>query len=158
MRPTGGGARRYTEDVRIATREQERLQVQLFHPMGKHSCHHWKEIEEHVIRDRYMSARRARAFGLVDQILGDVSDVVKMNELYWTLRSWMKYSKKMQTVSTEIVSASDNHHLSFSNKWWDVFKFKGFNFRRDSWSKIVNFVSSNNGRQPSEFKLCAAPP
>lgn len=80
MHPTGGGARGYTEDVRIATREQERLQVQLFHLMGKHSNHTWQEIEAHFIRDRYMSAPEARAFGLVDEILGDISDVIKLNE------------------------------------------------------------------------------
>jgi ATP-dependent Clp protease, protease subunit len=80
MHPTGGGARGYTEDVRIATREQERLQVQLFHLMGKHSGHSWKEIEEHFVRDRYMSAPEAKAFGLVDEILGDISDVIKLND------------------------------------------------------------------------------
>ena len=46
MHPTGGGAKGYTEDVRIATREQERLQTQLFHIMGRHTGHNWKEIEE----------------------------------------------------------------------------------------------------------------
>lgn len=79
MHPTGGGSRGYTEDVRIATREQERLQVQLFHLMGKHSGHNWKEIEEHFIRDRYMSAPEAKAFGIVDEILGDTSDVVSLD-------------------------------------------------------------------------------
>jgi ATP-dependent Clp protease, protease subunit len=78
MHPTGGGSRGYTEDVRIATREQERLQVQLFHLMGKHSGHSWKEIEEYFVRDRYMSAPEAKAFGLVDEILGDYSDVIKL--------------------------------------------------------------------------------
>lgn len=78
MHPTGGGSRGYTEDVRIATREQERLQIQLFHLMGKHSGHTWKEIEEYFIRDRYLSAVEAKAFGLVDEILGDVSDVIKL--------------------------------------------------------------------------------
>ncbi len=33
MHPTGGGTQGYTEDVRIATREQERLQTQIFHLM-----------------------------------------------------------------------------------------------------------------------------
>ncbi|MEO7992583.1 MAG: ATP-dependent Clp protease proteolytic subunit [Chryseolinea sp.] len=79
MHPTGGGSRGYTEDVRIATREQERLQIQLFHLMGKHSGHTWKEIEDFFIRDRYLSAPEAKAFGLVDEILGDVSDVVKVD-------------------------------------------------------------------------------
>ena len=79
MHPTGGGSKGYTEDVRIATREQERLQVQLFHLMVKHSGHSWKEIEEHFIRDRYMSAPEAKAFGLVDEVLGDTRDVIALN-------------------------------------------------------------------------------
>jgi ATP-dependent Clp protease protease subunit len=79
MHPTGGGSRGYTEDVRIATREQERLQIQLFHLMGKHSGHTWKEIEEFFIRDRYLSAPEAKAYGLVDEILGDASEVVKLD-------------------------------------------------------------------------------
>ncbi len=79
MHPTGGGSKGYTEDVRIATREQERLQIQLFHLMGKHSGHTWKEIEDFFIRDRYLSAPEAKAFGLVDEILGDASEVVKLD-------------------------------------------------------------------------------
>jgi ATP-dependent Clp protease, protease subunit len=78
MHPTGGGSKGYTEDVRIATREQERLQVQLFHLMGKHSGHSWKEIEEFFLRDKYLSAPEAKDFGLIDEILGDVSDVIQL--------------------------------------------------------------------------------
>jgi ATP-dependent Clp protease protease subunit len=81
MHPTGGGAQGYTEDVRIATREQERLQAQLFHLMGKHSGHSWKEIEDYFLRDRYLNAEEAKAFGLVDEILGDTSDLVTLNHL-----------------------------------------------------------------------------
>lgn len=80
MHPTGGGARGYTEDVRIAIREQERLQAQLFHLMGKHSGHSWKEIEDYFLRDRYMNAVEAKAFGIIDEVLGDVSDVVTLGE------------------------------------------------------------------------------
>lgn len=80
MHPTGGGSRGYTEDVRIATREQERLQVQLFHLMGKHSGHHWKEIEDFFLRDKYLNAPEAKAFGLIDEILGDVSDVIQLGD------------------------------------------------------------------------------
>ena len=79
MHPTGGGAQGYTEDVRIATREQERLQAQLFHLMGKHSGHTWQEIEEYFIRDRYLNAMEAKAFGLIDEVLGDVSDIITIN-------------------------------------------------------------------------------
>jgi ATP-dependent Clp protease protease subunit len=81
MHPTGGGAKGYTEDVRIATREQERLQTQLFHLMGKHTGHSWQEIEEYFIRDRYLNAVEAKAFGLVDEVLGDTSDLIQLNKM-----------------------------------------------------------------------------
>ena len=79
MHPTGGGAQGYTEDVRIATREQERIQAQLFHLMGKHSGHTWQEIEEYFIRDRYLNALEAKAFGLIDEVLGDVNDIISID-------------------------------------------------------------------------------
>ncbi|HOY17858.1 MAG TPA: ATP-dependent Clp protease proteolytic subunit [Haliscomenobacter sp.] len=79
MHPTGGGTRGYTEDVRIATREQERLQAQIFHLMGKQSGHTRKEIEDYFLRDRFLNAQEAREFGLVDEILGDIQDLVVLN-------------------------------------------------------------------------------
>lgn len=85
MHPTGGGAKGYTEDVRIAIREQERLQVQLFHLMGKHSGHTWKEIEDYFLRDKYMSAPEAKEFGLIDHVLGDTSDVIVLNNPQLTM-------------------------------------------------------------------------
>ena len=78
MHPTTSGSKGYTEDVRIATREQERIQTQLFHLMGKHTGHSWKEVEEFFLRDRYMTAPEAKAFGLIDEVLGDASDVVTL--------------------------------------------------------------------------------
>lgn len=78
MHPTGGGAQGYTEDVRIAIREQERLQTQLFHLMGKHTGHSWHELEQFFLRDKYMTAPEARQLGFVDEILGDVNDIVML--------------------------------------------------------------------------------
>ncbi len=95
MHPTGGGAKGYTEDVRIATREQERLQVQLFHLMGKHSGHTWQEIESHFIRDRYMTAIEAKEFGLIDGILGDVSDVVQVQSGSLDVRMFATINKEL---------------------------------------------------------------
>jgi ATP-dependent Clp protease protease subunit len=85
MHPTGGGAKGYTEDVRIATREQERLQAQLFHLMGKHSGHSWKEIEDHFLRDRYMNSVEAKAFGIIDEVLGDTNDIVLLGEAQFSV-------------------------------------------------------------------------
>lgn len=79
MHPAGGGAQGYTEDVRISYREQERIQTQLFHLVGKHSGHSWKEIEEDFRRDRYMNAVEAKEYNLVDEVLGDTSDIVTVD-------------------------------------------------------------------------------
>ena len=76
LHPASSGAQGYTEDVRIAFREQERVQTQLFHLVGKHTGHNWKEIEHDFERDRYMSAIEAKTYGLVDEVLGDISDIV----------------------------------------------------------------------------------
>ncbi|MEM1137488.1 MAG: ATP-dependent Clp protease proteolytic subunit [Bacteroidota bacterium] len=78
MHPTGGGAKGYTEDVRIATREQERLQTQLFHIIGKNTGHSWKEIEDFFIRDRFLNSLEAKSYGLVDEVLGDTSNLIRV--------------------------------------------------------------------------------
>jgi ATP-dependent Clp protease protease subunit len=79
MHPTGGGAQGYTEDVRIAAREQERIQAQLFYLMGKHTGHTWREIEAYFLRDRYLNALEAKEFGLIDEVLGDTSDLIELS-------------------------------------------------------------------------------
>ncbi|MBC9797896.1 ClpP family protease [Sinomicrobium weinanense] len=78
MHPASGGAKGYTEDVRIATHEQERIQAQLFHIIGNNTGHTRKEIEELFLRDRFMSAPEAKDYGLVDEILGDIGDVLTL--------------------------------------------------------------------------------
>ncbi|MCB9267073.1 MAG: ATP-dependent Clp protease proteolytic subunit [Lewinellaceae bacterium] len=78
MHPAGGGAQGYTEDVRIAYHEQERLEKQLFHIVGRNSGHSWQKIEEEFRRDKFMNAIEARAFGLVDEILGDTEGIVTL--------------------------------------------------------------------------------
>ncbi len=88
MHPTGGGARGYTEDVRIAVREQERLQAQLFHLIGKHTGHTWQEIEAQFIRDKYMTAPEAKGYGLIDEILGDVGDVLTVRSGSVSVENW----------------------------------------------------------------------
>lgn len=76
MHPTGGGSKGYTEDVRIATHEQERLQTQIFHLMGRQTGHTWQEIEEFFLRDRFLNAVEAKDFGIVDEVVGDISELI----------------------------------------------------------------------------------
>ncbi|WP_258101914.1 ClpP family protease [Marinoscillum pacificum] len=80
MHPTGGGAKGYTEDVVIATSEQQRLQTQLFHIMGKNTGHSWKEIEEFFLRDRFLNSLEAKEYGLVDEVLGDTSSLISFKK------------------------------------------------------------------------------
>jgi ATP-dependent Clp protease protease subunit len=46
--------------------------------VGKHTGHSWKEIEKDFERDRYMNAIEAKEYGLVDELLGDTSDIVQV--------------------------------------------------------------------------------
>lgn len=76
MHPSSSGAQGYTEDVRIAFRELERVQTQLFHLLGEHTGHSWQEIEEFFRRDRFLHAVDAQAYGLVDHVLGNTSNIL----------------------------------------------------------------------------------
>ena len=80
LHPASSGAQGYTEDVRIAFREQERVQTQLFYLVGKHTGRDWKQIEKDFERDRYMDAIEAKEYGLVDEVLGDVTGIVSVRD------------------------------------------------------------------------------
>lgn len=88
MHPTGGGSKGYTEDVRIATREQERLQAQLFHLIGRNTGHSWKEIEEFFLRDRYLNALEAKEYGLIDEVLGDTDNLIQLGNALPEVSLW----------------------------------------------------------------------
>jgi ATP-dependent Clp protease protease subunit len=81
MHPTGGGAKGYTEDVRIAYQEQERLQEQLFRLIGRHSGHSSEEIEAFFLRDRFMNALEAKAYGIIDEVLGNTEGLVSLTDI-----------------------------------------------------------------------------
>lgn len=78
MHPTSGGSKGYTEDVRIAYREQERLQSQIFYLLAKHAGRRTEEIEKAFDNDLFMNAVEARSLGLIDQILGSTEDLIAL--------------------------------------------------------------------------------
>jgi ATP-dependent Clp protease protease subunit len=80
MHPAGGGAQGYTPDVRIQYKELERVQTQIFHILARHSGQTTEQIEEDFERDRWMTALEAKEYGLVDDVVGDTSDIVKVLE------------------------------------------------------------------------------
>lgn len=94
MHPAGGGAQGYTEDVRIAFREQERIQTQLFHLIGKHTGHSWKEIEEYFNRDRFMNAVEARTYGFIDEVLGDLDHIIEVENVDFRVRTLAEKKEK----------------------------------------------------------------
>jgi ATP-dependent Clp protease protease subunit len=49
--------------------------------MGNNTGHTWQEVEDFFIRDKYLNAQEAKNFGIVDEILGDASDIVILNKL-----------------------------------------------------------------------------
>ena len=81
MHPAGGGAKGYTEDVRIAYHEQERLEKQIFHLVARNCGHSWEKIEQDFLRDRFMNALEAKAYGLVDEVLGDTTNIVGVDQM-----------------------------------------------------------------------------
>ncbi|NML23143.1 ATP-dependent Clp protease proteolytic subunit [Pseudoflavitalea sp. G-6-1-2] len=81
MHPAGGGAKGYTEDVRIAYQEQERLQDQLFYLLAQNTGHPYEEIESMYRRDKFMNAEEAKEFGFVDEILGDANDLAAIRNI-----------------------------------------------------------------------------
>ena len=66
--------------MRIQFKELERVQTQLFHILAKHTGQTSEMIEEDFDRDRWMTAIEAKDYGLVDDVLGDSTDVIKALE------------------------------------------------------------------------------
>ncbi|WP_236652833.1 ClpP family protease [Chitinophaga vietnamensis] len=81
MHPTSGGAKGYTEDVRIAYREQERLQSQIFHLIAQKAGKTHEEIAAAFENDHFMNALEAKAFGLIDEVIGSTEDLVALQHL-----------------------------------------------------------------------------
>lgn len=96
MHPAGGGAKGYTEDVRIAYREQERLHNQLFHILGNNTGHPREEIEEMFRRDRFMNAEEAREYGLVDEVLGSTDELVALEDIQSRITTLKERRKEKQ--------------------------------------------------------------
>ena len=62
--------------------------------MGKHTGHTWQEIEDFFIRDKYLNAQEAKDYGIVDEILGDTSDLVTLNKSRPGVNFMLKMAQK----------------------------------------------------------------
>lgn len=69
MHPAGGGAQGYAPDVEIQYKELQRMQNLLHELLAKHSGQTVKKIADDFDRDRWMSAKDAVEYGIVDEVL-----------------------------------------------------------------------------------------
>ncbi|MFQ5611561.1 MAG: ATP-dependent Clp protease proteolytic subunit [Anaerolineae bacterium] len=77
MHQAGGGAQGYTTDVEIQYREMKRQQDLLFGIISKHSGQSLQQIADDFERDRWMDAKAAKEYGLIDEILGEPTIVME---------------------------------------------------------------------------------
>jgi ATP-dependent Clp protease protease subunit len=73
MHPAGGGAQGYAPDVEIQYKELKRMQDLLHGILSRHTGQTVAQIAEDFERDRFMDAAGAKAYGLVDDILGEAA-------------------------------------------------------------------------------------
>lgn len=75
MHPAGGGARGYAPDVEIQVRELLRMQELIKRLLSKHTGQPIERISKDFDRDYFMNAVQAQEYGIIDEVLGDASDV-----------------------------------------------------------------------------------
>lgn len=71
MHQAHGGSQGYTTDVEIQYREMKRQQDLLFGIISKHTGQSVEQVADDFERDRWMDAKMAKEYGMVDDILGE---------------------------------------------------------------------------------------
>ncbi len=69
MHPAGGGAQGYAPDVEIQYKELQRMQNLLHELLSIHTGQTLKKIADDFDRDRWMSAKDAVEYGIIDEVL-----------------------------------------------------------------------------------------
>ena len=65
-----GGAEGKASDIEITAREILRLKAKLNEILARHSGKTVEEVEHDTDRDHFMSAEEAKAWGLIDEVVG----------------------------------------------------------------------------------------
>ena len=69
LHPAGGGGQGYAQDVEIQARELLRINARLHRILAHHTGQTEARIATDFERDRYMTAREAADYGLIDEVL-----------------------------------------------------------------------------------------
>jgi ATP-dependent Clp protease protease subunit len=81
MHPAGGGAQGYAPDVEIQYKELKRMQDMLHGILAKHTGQSVGRIADDFDRDRFMDAREAVEYGIVDEVLTSVREGEETEEV-----------------------------------------------------------------------------
>jgi len=65
-----GGAQGQASDIEITAREILKLKKELYEIIAKHSGQTFKKIEKDSDRDYWMTAKEAKEYGMIDEVLG----------------------------------------------------------------------------------------
>lgn len=66
-----GGAQGQASDIEITAREISKLKVELYEIISKHSGQSIEKIEKDADRDYWMTSPEAKAYGMIDEVLGE---------------------------------------------------------------------------------------
>jgi ATP-dependent Clp protease protease subunit len=69
MHPAGGGSRGYAQDVEIQAKELLRMNRKIHHILAFHTGQTPERIAADFERDRFLSAKEAVTYGLIDEVL-----------------------------------------------------------------------------------------
>jgi ATP-dependent Clp protease protease subunit len=66
-----GGIQGNASDIEITMNEIKKLQQELYSIIAKHSGQDYQKVHEASDRDHWMKAPEAKAFGMIDEVLGE---------------------------------------------------------------------------------------
>ena len=65
-----GGVQGVASDIEITARQVQKIKTELYNILAKHSGQTYQAIHDASDRDHWMTAAEAKAFGMVDEVLG----------------------------------------------------------------------------------------
>ena len=73
-----GGFKGQASDIMIHAKETQRIQQTLYELLAKHTGQPLDIIERDTDRDNFMSAQEACEYGLIDKVITNRADIVKV--------------------------------------------------------------------------------
>jgi ATP-dependent Clp protease, protease subunit len=70
-----GGIQGNASDIEITMNEIKKLQLELYTIIAKHSSQSYQKVHEASDRDHWMKAHEAKAFGMIDEVLGNEKEI-----------------------------------------------------------------------------------